>query len=206
MFQTISWAVFVIIFLGMLMHIAVDLVGGEFKNKNNSKFGKFRWCGWREDLSCFSKLKRVVLIISVVCLMVMSFTAFSGRLAADKLMTGYVLMIHVGTAPVFILCLLFLIVSWGYQCRLTDTEWEEFLERLQFKTTDSKGSMLLIKLTFWLTMLLSVPVSLSMLVSMFTFFGTHSQEVLFNIHQYTSLALLSSAVVHIYLLIRNQYK
>ena len=188
------------------MHIAVDLVGDDFKNKNNSKFGKFRWCSWHEDLSCFSKLKRVVLIISVVCLMVMSFTAFSGRLAADKLMTGYVLMIHVGTAPVFILCLLFLIVSWGYQCRLTDAEWEEFLERLQFKTTDSNGSMLLIKLTFWLTMLLSVPVSLSMLASMFTFFGTHSQEVLFNIHQYTSLALLSSAVVHIYLLIRNQYK
>ena len=188
------------------MHIAVDLVGDDLKNKYNSKIGKLRWCGWREDLSCFSKLKRVVLVISVVCLIVMSCTAFSGRLAADKLMTGYVLMIHVGTAPVFILCLLFLIVSWGYQCRLTDAEWEEFLERLQFKTPDSKGSMLLIKLTFWLTMLLSVPVSLSMLASMFTFFGTHSQEVLFIIHQYTSLALLSTAVVHIYLLIRNQYK
>jgi len=51
-----------------------------------------------------------------------------------------------------------------------------------------------------------VPVSLSMLASMFTLFGTHSQEVLFNIHQYTSLALFSSAVIHIYLLLRNQYK
>ncbi len=206
MFQAISWAMFVIIFLGMLIHVTVDLVGGKFKSKNNGELHKFRLFGWRKDLSCFSKLKRVVLIVAVACLMVMFFTAFSGRLAADQLMTGYVLMVHVGTAPVFILCLLFLIVSWGYQCRLTDLEWRELLDRLQFKAVSAKGSLLLVKLTFWLAMLLSVPVSLSMLASMFTLFGTHSQEVLFNIHQYTSLALFSSAVIHIYLLLRNQYK
>ena len=206
MFQAISWALFVIIFLGVLIHMTVDLVGGKIRSKKSGELHRFWWCGWRKGLTCFSKFKRVALIVAVICLIVMFFTAFSGRLAADQLMTGYVLMIHVGTAPVFILCLLFLIVSWGYQCRLTDAEWKELLNRLKFKSASPKGSLLVIKLTFWLAMLLSVPVSLSMLASMFTIFGTHGQEVLFNIHQYTSLALVASAVIHIYLLLRNQYK
>jgi len=80
------------------------------------------------------------------------------------------------------------------------------LGRLKFKSTNTKNSLLTIKLTFWLAMVLSVPVSLSMLASMFTIFGTHGQEVLFSIHQYTSLALVSSAFIHLYLLLRYQYK
>ena len=206
MFQAISWALFVIISLWMLIHITVDLVKGKISFKKSGEHHSFWWCGWRKELTFFSKLKRIAGIVAVVCLIVMFFTAFTGRLVSDQLMTGYVLMIHVGTAPVFIISLLFLIVSWGYQCRLTDLEWKEFLGRLKFKSTNTKNSLLTIKLTFWLAMVLSVPVSLSMLASMFTIFGTHGQEVLFSIHQYTSLALVSSAFIHLYLLLRYQYK
>ena len=206
MFRDISYSIFVIIFLGMVMHIVADLVKGKFDSKSKGQLHKFWWIGWGNSLSCFSKLKRIVLIVAVTCLIVMFITAFSGRLAANQLMTGYILMIHVGTAPVFIVCTVFLIVSWGYQCRLTDLEWKEFLGRLKFKSINTKNSLLTIKLTFWLAMVLSVPVSLSMLASMFTIFGTHGQEVLFSIHQYTSLALVSSAFIHLYLLLRYQYK
>ena len=48
------------------------------------------------------KLKRLAGIVAVVAL-VMTLTAFSGRLISNELMTGYALMIHVGTAPVFLL-------------------------------------------------------------------------------------------------------
>ena len=206
MFRDISYSIFVIIFLGMVMHIVADLVKGKFDSKSKVQLHKFWWIGWSNGLSCFSKLKRIVLIVGVTCLIVMFITAFSGRLAANQLMTGYILMIHVGTAPVFIVCTVFLIVSWGYQCRLTENEWGELLNRLMLKPARHENSMLFLKLTFWFSMGLSVPVSLSMLASMFTIFGTHGQEVLFNIHQYTSLALVSSVVIHLYLLLRNQYK
>ena len=206
MFRDISYIIFVIIFLGMVMHIVADLVKGKFDSKSKGQLHKFWWIGWSNGLSCFSKLKRIVLIVAVTCLIVMFITAFSGRLAANQLMTGYILMIHVGTAPVFIVCTVFLIVSWGYQCRLTENEWGELLNRIMLKPASHENSMLFLKLTFWFSMGLSVPVSLSMLASMFTIFGTHGQEVLFNIHQYTSLALVSSVVIHLYLLLRNQYK
>ena len=206
MFQTISWALFVIIFLGILVHMTVDLVKGNLKPKSFNKLHKFWWCGWSKNLSCLSKIKRILVVISIISLLVMFLTAFSGRLASDQLMSGYILMIHVGTAPLFILCVVMLLIMWGYQCRLNDKEWAQFLDLLRFKTTSSEKSLLIIKLTYWISMVLSLPVSLSMLISMFTLFGTHGQEVLFSIHQYASLALVSSSMVHVYLLLRHQCK
>jgi len=49
-----------------------------------------------------------------------------------------------------------------------------------------------------------VPVSLSMVLSMFPIFGTHGQEWLMSLHQYTSLALTLVAMIHVYLVIRRK--
>ena len=91
--------------------------------------------------------------------MVMTVTAFSGRLAADELMSGYVLMLHVGSAPVFIGCVVFLLITWAHQCRLTQVEWEELTKRIRFQSVEAKGSGLFRKLTFWGAMFLTVPAS-----------------------------------------------
>ena len=115
-------------------------------------------------------------------------------------------MLHVGSAPVFIGCVVFLLITWAHQCRLTQVEWEELIKRIRFQSVEAKGSGLFRKLTFWGAMFLTVPASLSIVSVMFTLFGTHEQEVLFQVHQYTSLALVSFAIVHIYLVVRHQSK
>jgi len=58
------------------------------------------------------------------------------------------------------------------------------------------------KITFWLLVVLALPLILSMVSSMFTLFGTHWQELLLEVHRYSALLFVLVAIVHIYLVIR----
>ncbi|MDD9866433.1 MAG: hypothetical protein OXS32_08805 [Verrucomicrobiales bacterium] len=89
---------------------------------------------------------------------------------------------------------------------VSDGEWDELTKRLRFQPVKADGSGLWLKLTFWGAMFLTVPACLSIVAIMFTIFGTHSQEILFGIHQYTGLGVVLFAIIHVYILIRRQGK
>ena len=78
--------------------------------------------------------------------------------------------------------------------------------RLCFQPVKAKDSLLLIKLTFWGAMFLTVPASLSIVLVMFTIFGTHGQDVLVGVHQYTGLGLVLLTIIHVYLVLRHRLK
>ena len=204
MFQSISWASLTVVALGIVIHVCAGLGAGQAKSK--AKRHPLGWCGWENDLDKLGKLKRLAGIVAVVSLLVMTLTAFSGRLISNELMTGYALMIHVGTAPIFLLCAVFLLITWAHQCRLTEDERAELTGRLCFQPVKAKDSLLLIKLTFWGAMFLTVPASLSIVAVMFTIFGTHGQDVLVGVHQYTGLGLVLLTIIHVYLVLRHRLK
>ena len=204
MFQSISWASLTVVALGIVIHVCAGLGAGQVKRK--AKRHPLGWCGWENDLDKLGKLKRLAGIVAVVSLLVMTLTAFSGRLISNELMTGYALMIHVGTAPIFLLCAVFLLITWAHQCRLTEDERAELTGRLCFQPVKAKDSLLLIKLTFWGAMFLTVPASLSIVAVMFTIFGTHGQDVLVGVHQYTGLGLVLLTIIHVYLVLRHRLK
>ena len=204
MFQSISWASLTVVAIGIVIHVCAGLGAGQAKSK--AKRHPLGWCGWENDLDKLGKLKRLAGIVAVVSLLVMTLTAFSGRLISNELMTGYALMIHVGTAPVFLLCAVFLLITWAHQCRLTEDERAELTGRLCFQPVKAKDSLLLIKLTFWGAMFLTVPASLSIVAVMFTIFGTHGQDVLVGVHQYTGLGLVLLTIIHVYLVLRRRLK
>ena len=131
MFQSISWASLTVGALGSVIHVCAGVGAGQVKRK--AKRHPLGWCGWENDLDKIGKLKRLAGIVAVVSLLVMTLTAFSGRLISNELMTGYALMIHVGTAPVFLLCAVFLLITWAHQCRLTEDERAELTARLCFQ-------------------------------------------------------------------------
>ena len=58
------------------------------------------------------------------------------------------------------------------------------------------------RIAFWLIIFLALPLILSIVLSMFPYFGTHWQELLLSIHRYTALVFTLVAIVHTYLLIR----
>ncbi len=111
MFQSISWASLTVLSLGILIHFCAGLGKGKAKRNSNTKRHFIGWCGREEDLGMLGKLKRLAGVVAFVSLLVMSLTAFSGRLISNELMTVYALMIHVGTAPVFLVSAVFLFVS-----------------------------------------------------------------------------------------------
>ena len=55
-------------------------------------------------------------------------------------------------------------------------------------------------------MFLTVPASLSIVAVMFTIFGTHGQDVLVGVHQYTGLGLVLLTIIHVYLVLRHRLK
>ena len=60
------------------------------------------------------------------------------------------------------------------------------------------------KVGFWLLAVLSLPVTLTMVLSMLPLFGTHGQEMLFLLHRWSALFFALTAIVELYMLVRME--
>jgi hypothetical protein len=61
-------------------------------------------------------------------------------------------------------------------------------------------------MSFWLIVLLALPVILSIILSMLGIAGTHGQELLMQLHRYCSLSLAVIAIINMYLVIQSAVK
>ena len=207
MFQTIAWVSLALVLEGIIAHYLLSPRKRLAKGKAAKGNGRSWWCCCSGDLSTLAKLRRLACLLAAGSLVMLFVTGFVGRLLFGEQITGYTLMLHVGLAPVFIVCTGFILVAWGYQCRLNEDDWQGLTSLMRLEKIDSGDTADLgWKLTFWLSMFLVVPVSLSMVLGMFQIFGTHGQELLISLHQYTSLALTLVAMIHVHLIIRRQCK
>jgi cytochrome b subunit of formate dehydrogenase len=167
---------------------------------------------WR--LSLLGMLKKLVYWLALLCFIVLAVTGFAQRLILGKAISGYWLMLHATCAPVFAVCLALLALMWAprFVFRWGDWPWLEGLIRrfirLEAAAAEPAGEGFNLgqKITFWLIIILALPLILTIVSSMFTFFGTDYQELLLDLHRYTALALALAAIVHIYLMIRTQMK
>jgi cytochrome b subunit of formate dehydrogenase len=157
--------------------------------------------------------RKLVYLLALLCFVVLAITGFYPTLVSGEHISGYLLMIHATFAPIFAITLAILAVMWSGRCRFTTGDWPWFgklVQRLtlsksieqQVKSENCLGQ----KITFWLIIFLALPLILSIVFSMFPYFGTYWQELLLNIHRYTALAFALTAIVHTYLLIRMKMK
>ncbi|MBN2312712.1 MAG: cytochrome b/b6 domain-containing protein [Sedimentisphaerales bacterium] len=158
-------------------------------------------------------LRILVYLVAVFSFVVLALTGFYPVLVLGEHITGYLVMIHATFAPVFAGCLAVLAVMWARQCRFTpgDLPWfERLVQRLTLTEGDearqNRNSCLGQKITFWLIIFLALPLGLSILLSMFTLFGTYWQEMLLMIHRYTAYIFTVVVVVHTVLLLRMRAK
>ena len=215
MFRTLSIIGFLVCFAG----IAVCCIASPCKG-----------CGWRpgqilrrlihlftmlfveQKLNLVGVLRKLVYLLALVCFVVLAVTGFGPRLFLNETISGYWLMIHATFAPIFAICLAVLVVMWASHCRFTGSDWP-WLQRLirriiLAKTVSEKTggarSGLGRKITFWLIVVLVLPLIISIVSSMFTLFGTYWQELLLDTHRYIALVLAMAVIVHTYLIIRAQ--
>ena len=168
----------------------------------------------KQKLSPLGVLKKLCFLLALLCFVVLAVTGFYQRVVLSEPISGYFVMVHATFAPVFAICLAVLAVLWASSHRFERNDWpllQRIIERvtLQKQSPEEsvcKSSSVVQKITFWVIILLALPLILSIVSSMFPFFGTSWQEFLLAAHRWTALVFAVVAIIHIYLVIRTQLK
>ena len=157
--------------------------------------------------------RKLIYLLALLCFVVLAITGFYPTLVSGEHISGYLLMIHATFAPIFAITLAILAVMWsGHYC-FTGNDWpwfQKLVQRVTLAESTKKEvkneSCLGQRITFWLILFLALPLILSIVLSMFPYFGTYWQELLLSVHRYTALVFALTAIVHTYLLIRTKMK
>ena len=200
MFQKISIIAFLVTLACIVLHRIV--VPSNKRLPGNST---------NDRLSIIGMLRILVYLAVLFCFVVLAITGFYPTLILGKHITGYLVMVHATFAPVFAVCLAVLAVMWARRWRFTGGDWPWFERIVRWATlannpgdnTFHKNSGLGQKLSFWLIIFLTLPLILSIVLSMLPLFGTHWQELLLSMHRYTALVFAMIAIMHTYFIIRT---
>ena len=211
-FRTVAVAGFAAAVAAILLHFIVS------KPKFDDVFGKDRGLRILDPLrlviffvtlffveqkwSLLGVLRKLVFLLAILCFVVLALTGFIPRVAFGVALSGWWLMIHATAAPVFAACVAILAVLWADRNRLDKNYWpllNMILRRQPKSTAAPEKHELKLRICFWVILTMSLPVILSAVVSMFPIFGTHGQEVLLQIHRYSTLLLSLFAIIYLYL-------
>jgi cytochrome b subunit of formate dehydrogenase len=167
-----------------------------------------------QKLSVVGVLKKLIYLLALLCFAILVITGFYQRLILDEPISGYLMIVHATFAPIFAICLAALAVSWASSHSFNKSDWpwlRDLLRRvisLKIPVSESiePSSQLFEKTGFWLIVFLALPLILSIIVSMFSIFGTAGQNFLLAAHRWTALVFAVVAIIHTYLVIRGQLK
>jgi len=209
MFQTVAILAFLLTFIGIAVHwfltsaagARCPLVGGVHV---------FSLLLIEQRASLLGALKKLCYLVAAVCFLVLAITGFWPTLVRGEHISGFLMYIHATFAPIFALCLAILALTWAGSNRFVaaDCPW---LQRLLRRVThlripaDNRPwrcSLVVYKLAFWAILFLSLPLILSIVVSMFHLLGTDWQHLTLALHRWTSLVFAIAVIVHTYLAIR----
>ncbi len=132
---------------------------------------------------------KFVYLITLASAAVLCVTGFYHPLLFSRGISGYLLMVHATAAPVFAGCVAVLAVVYAAGNCLTRKDESRITVR---------------KVCFWLVLVLTLPLVLSILLSMFLIFGTQGQGVLMDLHRYSASAIVLVGIVHTCLLVRSR--
>ena len=165
-----------------------------------------------QKLSLLGVFKKLVYLLALLCFCVLAVNGFFAALVLEKSISGYWIMLQTTAGGVFAVCVAILTVMWARRHRFNESDWpglQHILERITLTKSAgeeplNRSGRLGQKITFWLLVVLALPLILSMVSSMFPLFGTHWQKLLLELHRYSALLFVLAAIVHIYLVIRTR--
>ena len=124
------------------------------------------------------KLAYLMLLLGVIGSAV---TGIGSLIAGKVPMSAWILMIHVGSGPLFALGLAFFAVTWADRSRLCDEA-----------STHSCAN----KFLFWLLLVNGLLVILTGVVPMTPIFGTPGQHTLYLTHRYSTIVFTVLFILH----------
>jgi len=155
---------------------------------------KWNWAGY---------LYALAFLVGLASFCVLLITGFLPVVLGGRL-HGFMLMFHAICAPVFIACTAVVAVIGA--ARYTFNKKDAELLRCdqgsrRCRLTDSGIG---VKAGFWALLVMSLPVTLTMVLCMLPLFGSHGQEVLLDAHRWCALIFALVAIVELYMLIRME--
>ncbi len=187
MFRTVSITSLIIIVAGIVCHFAYS------KPKSPSKKNLLK----PKNAGIIPGFRMLVYLAAIACFAVLLFTGFFPKLVLKETISGYWLMAHATAAPPFIACVAILALMWpGHSSLKEDSGQKRPFGEHEFG----------LRLAFWIVMALSLPLIMSIVLSMLPVYGTHMQEVMADLHRYTALVVAGAAIIYIYLSILAKAK
>lgn len=211
MYKNISIIAFLITLTGIALHCIAFPANKERQwNPVKKLVHLFTLLFIEQKLSFTGVVRKLVYLLALLCFVVLAITGFYPTLILDEHISGYLIMVHATFAPIFAICLAILALMWASRCRFTYCDWPWFQRLVQRVTLAknaeeeplSKSQRLGEKMTFWLIIVLALPLILSIILSMFPYFGTGWQEFLLTTHRWTALVFAVVAIIHTYILLR----
>ena len=210
MFQTIAIVAFLVTVVVLALNCIISPCRECWRHPLRKLIQLFTLLLIEQKLSPVSVLRKLVYLLALLCFVVLAITGFYPTVVLGEHISGYLVMIHATFAPIFAICLAVLAVMWARDSRFTVGDWpwfHRFVQRVTLvkgpaERENSKSPGLGLKISFWLIIFLALPLALSIVLSMYPFFGTHWQELLLGIHRYTALMFSLAAIVHVYMIIR----
>lgn len=156
----------------------------------------------RGTAGALSRVRRTAAIVSGGLLLILALTGFLPVIVLGTHLSGLLLVIHVTAAPLFAVSLSALALLWAHRLRLDESDWQVALGSGK-RESHGKDALvrLALKVGFWLSLTLSLPLMLTVILSLFPLFGTRGETLLIRLHGYSALLLLMGALGEIYLII-----
>ncbi len=147
-------------------------------------------------------LRRIVTMVSTALFLILAITGFLPALLLGSHLSGILLVAHVTTAPLFAISLSVLALLWAHRLRFDEMDWRtaEDFGRREFPGKDVLVRFAL-KVGFWMVLLLSLPLMLTVILGLFPLFGTDGESLLIRLHGYSALLLLITALGELYVII-----
>lgn len=150
-----------------------------------------------------SRVLKLAFLLGLLSFIVLLATGFGPLLLGGRLQ-GWLLMIHATFAPVFIVCGAVIAITGAGRLAFSKGDWktaDPLKQQAYCRLTDSAVG---IKTAFWTLLFLSLPLTLTMVLSMLPLFGEDWQNWMFHTHRYCALAFALTAIAAVYMLIRSE--
>jgi len=145
-----------------------------------------------------ANIRKMVYAFVVSCFFVLAGTGFAPILLSGDHLTGILLVIHVTVAPLFALSLSAAALLWAQTLRFDGEDWR-VVRHLGDPALRAKTIRFATKLGFWLILLLSLPLMLTVILELFPLFGTEGEAFLIQLHGYSALFLMLATLAHLYI-------
>ncbi len=204
-FRIISALVLIV----LLTTIAFDLKGTLkswngvalfFVNQARASWTTWRGVKWTTGTKNLSILRRVMYTLTAVLFGLLLVSGFIPIIFLGESLSGFLLAVHVTVAPFFAVSLSGFSLLWAHRLRFDESDWR-FVAGGRKRRNRNKEALVrfAIKTGFWLVLVFSLPLILTVILELFPLFGTDGEEFLIRAHGYSALLLTVAAVINIYL-------